>query len=228
MGIVSITGSKSGLFKLDNAKGAWNNQKTIYTITLDETADEVYIQNGETLTVTMGNTVTDIAGNPVSTIGVTSKAVAKETTAPTILATSVLGNKDPGGTEGTIENDDTITLDFSEAMDTSITQFNVTVSKDSSVITIKAADPDDIFVTITATEQKYNNHATETMTFNGSTGVWNAAKTQLVISLANLADGSANPGQPEGTCSIVAGPLVKDLVGNSANTNAVTSASGGF
>lgn len=132
-----------------------------------------------------------------------------------------------------IEAGDTITLYFSEAMDTSIEEFDITVSNDdSSVITIKSAVGEDvgkIFATITATNQKYNSHENDAMTFNPSTGVWNQDKTQLVITLGDLADGTPNPDvQDEGTCSIVAGSLAKDLVGNPANPNPVTGASGGF
>ncbi|MFA6514436.1 MAG: Ig-like domain-containing protein [Patescibacteria group bacterium] len=117
-GITSITGSTGGALTLTNATGVWSAGDTVYTITLNEAIDTSYIVNGVTETVVLAATVTDLAGNPVSTSGVASAAVAKEAVTPTITiaAASVNG----GG--------DTVTITSDEVLaDTALTNSNWTV-----------------------------------------------------------------------------------------------------
>ncbi len=87
-GITSITGSIGSAYTLNNDTGAWSDGDTVYTVTLDEATDGVYIRNTETVTVILAGTVLDLAGNPVSTTGIASGAVGKESTVPTIAVTA--------------------------------------------------------------------------------------------------------------------------------------------
>lgn len=193
--------------------------------------------------VKAGATVVDVAGNAVSTAADTviftnasaanvlaNNVVMGSATAPKSTSSSVLAD---ATTAGKIEDNDTITLFFDSLMDdTTIgTNFNISVSNaNPSVITVTKAVGGAVVATITTTGQQYNTTATTAMTFNTpSTGVWNASKKSIVITLAGLAGGTANTGVTANTPSVVLGAGAVSLAGGAGDTTtAVTGASGRF
>lgn len=82
-----ITGSVTGALTLTNASFGYSGN--VLTITLNKTADGMYLQNGETITVDPAiNKITDIAGNAVSDIAVAgSVAVDGDIAVPTVALT---------------------------------------------------------------------------------------------------------------------------------------------
>gem|GEM_PF-1943814 len=108
VGVTSITGSTSGAFTLTNATGVWSGGRTVYTITLNEATDNAFFVNGETATVVLPVTVTDLSGNAEAGVGVVSAAVTAEAVVPTYTAAGV----------SVTNAGDTITLTFNEPMAT--------------------------------------------------------------------------------------------------------------
>jgi hypothetical protein len=211
---------------LTNATTDWNANNTALTITLNEGTDGAFIPDGKYVSVALTSNTKDLAGNGVASSNpvYTTAAVSKETSAPTIAASSVLQNG-TGGTEGTIENGDKIVLNFSEAMDTTAigTSFDVAVTGDTiTVLKEGQTGAANTLATITTTGKQYNTHATDTMTFNASTASWSADRKTLTITLANKADDTAATDVTAGATSIVAGGLAKDLAGNTISNTPVT------
>lgn len=106
-GITSITGSVGGAYTLANDTGVWSGTggMTVYTVTLNEAIDGSYIRDGESVTVVLAATVTDLVGNAISGGGVDA-AVAKESTAPTLSITAASVNA--GGDTVTITSDEVL------------------------------------------------------------------------------------------------------------------------
>ena len=81
---------------------------------------------------------------------------------------------------------------------------------------------------ITTTGVRYNDHATDAMTFNGSAGVWSDGNTVLTITLANRAGGAPATVGANHTSTWAAGPGLLDANGVAIDTTAVTGASSRF
>jgi len=194
-GITSITGSLSGAFELSNDTGSWSGNT--YTITLNETTDGDYIQDGETVTVVLADTVTDVSGNAVSTSGVVSAAVAKEATAPTVVDDWTL-NMNAG----------TMTINFSEQMDTSQSIDETTITLQQSIDTDTAGE----IYTLTDSVAAFTDPDTLVITL--STTDKNAIKTDTGLGVSTATS----------FLEIVASSNLKDLAGNDLDLTNVTDA----
>lgn len=81
---------------LTTASIAWNTAKTVATITLDEATDSAFLEDGEYIAVAVTGAVTDTLNNDVATgliangedCTISTAAIVKETTAPTVAWTS--------------------------------------------------------------------------------------------------------------------------------------------
>ena len=213
-GITSITDSIGGALNLTNDTGAWSAGDTIYTVTLNEGADLDYIRNGATVTVVLAATVTDIAGNSVSTTGIVSGNVAKEAVTPTITVTA--NSVNAGGDTITITSDEVLSTtattisNWTVQYDDNGSGLNIqTVTLANAVATINAANT---VVTITLDEVtdgasipsskfvKVTPHATNIKDLVGNNGVSadytatgvTTEVTAPTISAVSVADGATS------------------------------------
>jgi predicted ribosome-associated RNA-binding protein Tma20 len=185
-GITSIVGSLSGTFDLSNASGVWSGGNQIFTITLDEDTDNDFIQDTETITVNLASTVTDVVGNTYSGAGViTSPAVSKESTAPTVTVSGASVNN--GG--------DTVTLTFSENMATST--ITTALLQANTNITIDISNN-------AGSDGEYD------LDLSNATIAWTGLDT-AVITLNELIDGAYIPNGKYVGVTLIG---VTDLVGN--------------
>lgn len=153
-GITSITGSTSGALALANDAGVWSGGDTVFTITLDEATDGDHLVNGETLTVVLATTVTDVGGASVTTAGVADAAVNGDLATPTFTASRTAVNS--------------FTLTFNESVNATIDTDAWTVAG-ANVVVNSAAVVSNTTMVLTTTDLT-STSGTPTITYIAATG----------------------------------------------------------
>ena len=180
----TISGSVTGALTLTNA--AFNYSGSTLTITLDEATDGMYLKNGETLTLTPGDSkIKDAAGNFVAAAEVVgTTAVTGDVVAPTVALTyspdqtayksgdavtiTATFNEDVEDTAGSVP-----TIAIATAGDGSVTATDMSIGANRKIWTyvwnVPAGDDDDGTATSTIVATDLAGNSNEAATNNTKT-----------------------------------------------------------
>ncbi|MCX7749927.1 MAG: Ig-like domain-containing protein, partial [Clostridia bacterium] len=198
---------------LTNATGAWNAAKTVFTVTLNEATDGAFIGSSQYVSVTLVDSVTDLAGNAVtggganlgaSTPVYTTGTVTMESTAPTVTAALVK------------VNNTTVKVTFSEPVDqtTAETAGNYALSGTGGL-----AGPTASAATLGA------NKTDVTLTVDDMSGLTDGQTVIVTVTnVTDLAGNTVNASNDEATytCSVPTFAVTANSVNNGGDTIVVT------